>query len=36
MDCAAREQAEAAAIELAMKRPKWRLTLQAHKLVGLA
>lgn len=34
-DCAAREEAVDAAIALAMDRPKWRLTLQAHKLVGL-
>ena len=36
MDCAEREAAVEAAIALAMERPKWRLTLQAHKLVGLA
>ncbi len=35
MDCAAREKAIEAAIRLAMERPKWRLTLQAHKAVGL-
>jgi 7-carboxy-7-deazaguanine synthase (Cx14CxxC type) len=35
MDCAAREQAVDAAIRLAMERPKWRLSLQSHKLVGL-
>jgi 7-carboxy-7-deazaguanine synthase len=35
MDCADRQQALDAAIALAMERPKWRLTLQAHKLVGL-
>ena len=35
MDCAEREQAVEASIALAMDRPKWRLTLQAHKLVGL-
>jgi 7-carboxy-7-deazaguanine synthase len=35
MDCAERDQAVEAAIRLAMDRPKWRLTLQAHKLVGL-
>jgi 7-carboxy-7-deazaguanine synthase (Cx14CxxC type) len=35
MDCAGREQAIDAAIALAMERPKWRLTLQAHKVVGL-
>jgi 7-carboxy-7-deazaguanine synthase (Cx14CxxC type) len=36
MDCEHREEAVAAAIRLAMDRPKWRLTLQAHKVVGLA
>ena len=36
MDCAEREAAVQAAIELAMSRPRWRLTLQTHKLVGLA
>lgn len=36
MDCAAREEAVEAAVRLAMERPKWRLTLQAHKVVGLA
>ena len=35
MDCAEREAAMNAAIKLAMDRPKWRLTLQAHKVVGL-
>jgi len=35
MDCAAREQALEAAIKLAMDRPRWRLSLQAHKIVGL-
>lgn len=35
MDCAEGEAARDAAIRLAMERPKWRLTLQAHKLVGL-
>ena len=35
MDCAEREAAVEAAIALAMERPKWRLTLQAHKVVGL-
>jgi 7-carboxy-7-deazaguanine synthase (Cx14CxxC type) len=35
MDCADHEQALDAAIMLAMKRPKWRLSLQAHKVVGL-
>src|SRR5689334_12620362 len=36
MDCEERDEAIQAAIELAMERPKWRLTLQAHKVVGLA
>ena len=36
MDCADREAAVEAAIALAMARPKWRLSLQAHKVVGLA
>jgi 7-carboxy-7-deazaguanine synthase (Cx14CxxC type) len=35
MDCAAGQAAVDAAIKLAMERPKWRLTLQAHKVVGL-
>jgi 7-carboxy-7-deazaguanine synthase len=35
MDCEEREQALEAAIKLAMNRPTWRLTLQAHKVVGL-
>jgi 7-carboxy-7-deazaguanine synthase (Cx14CxxC type) len=35
MDCEQREQAVDAAVELAMRRPKWRLSLQAHKIVGL-
>jgi 7-carboxy-7-deazaguanine synthase (Cx14CxxC type) len=35
MDCAEGQAAVAAAIELAMERPRWRLSLQAHKLVGL-
>lgn len=35
MDCAEPEQALKAAIGLAMERPKWRLSLQAHKVVGL-
>jgi 7-carboxy-7-deazaguanine synthase len=30
MDCAAREAALGASIKLAMDRPKWRLSLQAH------
>ena len=36
MDCEERDAAVQAAIRLAMERPKWRLTLQAHKVVGLA
>ena len=35
MDCDQRDQALQAAIKLAMDRPKWRLSLQAHKVVGL-
>jgi len=35
MDCADSKAARDAAIALAMERPKWRLTLQAHKVVGL-
>jgi 7-carboxy-7-deazaguanine synthase (Cx14CxxC type) len=35
MDCDEREAAMEAAIRLAMDRPKWRLSLQAHKVVGL-
>ena len=35
MDCEEREAALRAAIDLAMGRPKWRLSLQAHKVVGL-
>ncbi len=35
MDCADSKAAKDAAIALAMERPKWRLTLQAHKLLGL-
>ena len=36
MDCADGKAAVDAAIRLAMERPRWRLTLQSHKLVGLA
>ena len=36
MDCDERSAAVEAAIALAMERPRWRLALQAHKLVGLA
>ena len=35
MDCAEREAAIEAAVRLAMERPGWRLSLQAHKVVGL-
>lgn len=35
MDCDAREAALDQAIALVMERPRWRLTLQAHKLIGL-
>jgi 7-carboxy-7-deazaguanine synthase (Cx14CxxC type) len=35
MDCERREEAVQAAVRLAMDRPKWRLSLQAHKVVGL-
>jgi len=35
MDCAEKQAALDAAIQLAMERPRWRLSLQAHKLVGL-
>lgn len=35
MDCEEREQALKDAIRLAMERPRWRLSLQAHKVVGL-
>jgi 7-carboxy-7-deazaguanine synthase (Cx14CxxC type) len=35
MDCAAREAALAAAIAYVMEHPRWRLTLQAHKALGL-
>lgn len=35
MDCADRAASYDAAIALAMERPKWRLSLQAHKVVGL-
>ena len=36
MDCADGEAAVEVAIRLAMERPRWRLSLQAHKVVGLA
>ena len=35
MDCEDREAALQAAISLAMDRPQWRLSLQAHKVIGL-
>jgi 7-carboxy-7-deazaguanine synthase (Cx14CxxC type) len=35
MDCANKQAALDAAIALVMERPKWRLTLQAHKLIGM-
>ena len=35
MDCEDRDAAVQAAIDLAMERPRWRLSLQAHKVVGL-
>ena len=35
MDCADGEGARQAAIVLAMERPRWRLSLQAHKVLGL-
>jgi 7-carboxy-7-deazaguanine synthase len=35
MDCGDREHAIQAALRLAMERPKWRLSLQVHKIVGL-
>ena len=35
MDCVDRDGARAAAIDLVMHRPKWRLSTQTHKLLGL-
>ena len=35
MDCDAREEALDAAIRLVMARPRWRLSLQTHKILGL-
>ena len=35
MDCEQRDEAVNAAIRLAMERPKWRLSLQTHKVLGL-
>ncbi|HYI49822.1 MAG TPA: 7-carboxy-7-deazaguanine synthase [Allosphingosinicella sp.] len=36
MDCADAQGARAAAIELVMRDPRWRLSLQTHKVLGLA
>jgi 7-carboxy-7-deazaguanine synthase (Cx14CxxC type) len=35
MDCADPEAASAAAIDFVLKNPRWRLSLQTHKLLGL-
>jgi 7-carboxy-7-deazaguanine synthase (Cx14CxxC type) len=35
MDCEERNEALDAAIRLVMERPRWRLSLQTHKLIGL-
>ena len=35
MDCTERQAAIEAAVRLAMERPKWRLSLQDHKVIGL-
>lgn len=35
MDCADAEPARAAAVDFVMQRPRWRLTTQAHKALGL-
>jgi 7-carboxy-7-deazaguanine synthase len=35
MDCAERDHSVEAAIRLVMERPRWRLSLQSHKFVGL-
>ena len=35
MDCDARDEALGAAIRLVMERPRWQLSLQTHKLIGL-
>jgi 7-carboxy-7-deazaguanine synthase (Cx14CxxC type) len=35
MDCTARDEALRAAIELVMSDPRWKLSLQTHKLLGL-
>ena len=36
MDCEVRDEALEAAIRLVMERPRWRLSLQTHKILGLA
>jgi 7-carboxy-7-deazaguanine synthase (Cx14CxxC type) len=35
MDCTDRQAAIDSAVQLVMERPRWRLTLQAHKTIGL-
>lgn len=35
MDCAEAEEAKAAAIDFVMQNPRWKLSLQTHKLLGL-
>ena len=35
MDCADAEGAKAAAIDYVMRHPRWKLSLQTHKLLGL-
>jgi len=35
MDCDAAKEAMDAAIRLVMDRPRWRLSLQTHKMIGL-
>lgn len=35
MDCTERQAAIDASVQLVMERPRWRLTLQAHKMIGL-
>ena len=35
MDCAERQAAIDSAVQLAMERPKWRLSLQSHKIIGM-
>jgi 7-carboxy-7-deazaguanine synthase (Cx14CxxC type) len=35
MDCVERQAAIDAAVQLVMERPRWRLTLQGHKTIGL-